>query len=440
MAALMNKAREALVVGLGASGVSALRYLRGRGWRVRATDADSALAGRAGEAWCEGGEALRAMSSIDMLVVSPGVPLTSDLVTVARRSGVDVVNDVELFAREVRAPVVAITGTNGKSTVTSLVAAMARAAGRRSAAGGNLGPAALELLAPGIELYVLELSSFQLEVVESLSPAAAAVLNVSADHLDRHGSLEAYAAAKARIYRHAESAVANRDDPRVAAMLDGREGGVTFGLDVPSPGHYGLRESGGRLVLCRGPETLMDAADVPLAGRHNLSNVLAAWALAAAAGVPDAAIAGAVRAFRPLPHRLTPVGERGGVRYLDDSKATNVSAAVASLGGLAGPLVVIAGGQGKGQDFAAFAHTLAGRARGAVLIGRDAPLIERALAGRVPVAYAGSMDEAVSLAAEMARPGDEVVLAPACASLDMFRNYEERGEAFVRAVEGLHGD
>ncbi len=423
--------RQGLVLGLGASGVSALGYLQSRGWKVSATDDRPDRKARAGAAWCPPETAVNSLDAIDMLVVSPGVPLDTPLVSAARQHGIEVLGDVELFARAVTVPVIAVTGTNGKSTVCSLVAAMACAAGRITAVGANFGTPALDLIDPQVALYVLELSSFQLELTHSLAPLVATVLNVSDDHLDRHGSIEAYVDAKARIYAHSRIAVVNRDDARVMAMPFGHARRIGFGLDAPpTPSDYGLREA----MLYRGEQPLLAASEVPLSGRHNLANVLAAWALAAAAGVDDAAIARAVRAFRPLVHRLTPAGEHAGVSYLDDSKATNVSAAMATLAGLDGPLVVIAGGQGKGQDFTAFAAVLAERARAVILLGVDAPLIARALAGRIPVVQATTMEQAVAEAARCAQPGDRVVLAPACASFDLFDNYGARGDAFVRAV------
>ncbi|MGH8273757.1 MAG: UDP-N-acetylmuramoyl-L-alanine--D-glutamate ligase [Gammaproteobacteria bacterium] len=442
-------ARRCLVVGLGVTGASALHYLRHVGTRVRATDRDPVRATIAGDAWLAPEKALSMLDETDLLVVSPGVPLDSELVVEAARRGIEILGDIELFARAVkrvsgsesRTPeVIAITGTNGKSTVASLVAAMAAAAGKRVAAGANLGAPALDLLSADAEWYVLELSSFQLALTDSLVPSVAVVLNVSADHLDRHPSLEDYAAAKARIYAHAVRTVANRDDPRVMAMIRGRGKVVSFGLDAPAPGQYGLRERDAKIWLCRGEEDLLAADKVPLTGRHNLANVLAAWALGGALGLGDAAMAEAVRAFHPLAHRLTPLGEHGGLSWFDDSKATNVSAACASLDGLLGSLVVIAGGEGKGQDFAPFVDCLARHARAVVLIGAAADEIADSLAGRVPAARAENMSDAVGVAAALAEPGDRVVLSPACSSLDMFENYGVRGDAFARAVEALDGD
>ncbi|MGA7964623.1 MAG: UDP-N-acetylmuramoyl-L-alanine--D-glutamate ligase [Gammaproteobacteria bacterium] len=436
-----------LIVGFGSTGASVARYLEREGLAYAVTDSRAHPPGA--DASMQAPHVFGRFESplpadqIAEAVVSPGVSLGESLLEDLRALGVPVVGDIELFARALdripdsgsRVPsVIAITGTNGKSTVCSLVTAMARAAGRVAVAGANLGTPALDLIDPRVELYVLELSSFQLELTHSLAPLVATVLNVSDDHLDRHGSIEAYVNAKARIYARSRIAVFNREDARVMAMQFGDATCIGFGLDAPpSECDYGLREG----MLCRGDQVLFAAADVPLAGRHNLANVLAAWAIAAAAGVDDASIARAVRAFRPLAHRLTAVGEHAGVRYFDDSKATNVSAATATLAGLAGPLVVIAGGQGKGQDFTAFAGMLAERARAVVLLGVDAPLIELAIAGRIPVVKAANMEGAVSAAARLAQSGDSVVLAPACASFDMFDNYGARGDAFARAVEAL---
>jgi len=438
-----------LIVGFGSTGASVARYLEREGLAYAVTDsrehppgADAAM--QAPHVFGRFESPLPA-EQIAEAVVSPGVSLGESLLEDLRALGVPIVGDIELFARALdrvpdpgsRGPsVIAITGTNGKSTVSSLVAAMASEAGRVTAAGANLGTPALDLIDPRVELYVLELSSFQLELTHSLTPLAATVLNVSDDHLDRHGSIDAYVNAKARIYARTRIAVINRDDERVMAMPFGQAACISFGLDAPpTTNDYGLRGA----MLCRGETPLLTVSEVPLAGRHNLANVLAAWALAAAAGVDDDAIARAVRTFRPLAHRLTPAGEHAGVHYLDDSKATNVSAAVATLAGLDGPLVVIAGGQGKGQDFAPFAEVLVERASAVVLLGEDAPLIERAIAGRVPVVRAAGMTQAVIEAARLAESGDTVVLAPACASLDQFDNYGARGYAFVLAVEALDG-
>ncbi len=441
---------KTLVLGLGKTGLSCARYLRAQGVPVAVTDTRSKPPGL--EAAREempdlplflGDFDAAALAAAERLVISPGIPVSDQRLAVALGRGLEVVGDIELFARAAQAPIVAITGSNGKSTVTTLVGEMARASGLRTAVGGNLGEPALDLLDPRVELYVLEVSSFQLETTWSLRPRVATVLNISADHMDRYPSLEAYAATKASLLRGAEVALLNRDDPRVAAMagLGGRD--IGFSLGVPrSAADYGLLEREGATWLARGDEPLMRTDDMPLAGGHNLANALAALALAEVAGLPLAPCLGALCAFRGLAHRTVLVAEYRGVRWFDDSKGTNPGATVAALRGLIDPTgpgraVLIAGGDGKGADFGELAETIGHTARAVILIGRDGPRIEGAIAGRVPTQLARDMDEAVRLAALVALPGDAVLLSPACASFDMFENYEHRGRVFVAAVKGL---
>jgi UDP-N-acetylmuramoylalanine--D-glutamate ligase len=441
---------KTLVLGLGKTGLSCARYLRAQGVPVAVTDTRSKPPGL--EAAREempdlplflGDFDAAALAAAERLVISPGIPVTDQRLAVALGRGLEVLGDIELFARAAQAPIVAITGSNGKSTVTTLVGEMARASGLRMAVGGNLGEPALDLLDPRVELYVLEISSFQLETTWSLRPRVATVLNISADHMDRYPSLEAYAATKASLLRGAEVALLNRDDPRVAAMagLAGRD--IGFGLGVPrSEADYGLVEREGATWLARGDQPLMRTADMPLAGGHNLANALAALALAEVGGLPLAPCLGALRAFQGLAHRTMLVAEGRGVRWFDDSKGTNPGATVAALRGLidpAGPgrAVLIAGGDGKGADFGEMAEAIVQTARAVILIGRDGPRIDDALAGRVPTQMARDMGEAVRLAALVALPGDSVLLSPACASFDMFDNYEHRGRVFVAAVKGL---
>ncbi len=445
MSAPLPVSGSTLVVGLGRTGGSLLAHLErerrpAAGYddagsesllaRIRARPDCPVAVGSVPEAWWE---------RLAALAVSPGVPSTHPVLVEARRRGLPIEGDIELFARAARAPVVGVTGTNGKSTVVALLGAMATRAGRRVAVGGNYGTPALELLAePEPDLYVLELSSFQLELTESLRTAAAAVLNLTEDHLDRHGSFAAYAAAKERVFRAASWAIGNRDDAHVCAMLARHPGPRrSFGLGLPTGEDYGLVEDRDEACLVGRGRRLLPVRDLLLVGRHNRLNVLAAWALADAVGLPEEAIREAARAFPGLPHRMQSVGERDGVRYYDDSKATNVGATVAALRALERPIVAILGGQGKGQSFAPLAEAARGRLRAAVLIGVDAPLLARALEGVCPLATAADMDEAVRRAAALARSGDAVLLAPACASFDMFRDYADRGERFCRAVEAL---
>jgi UDP-N-acetylmuramoylalanine--D-glutamate ligase len=443
---------KTLIVGLGRTGLSVARFLHSRGVPFAVTDtrdrppALEALRAQMPEPpLFLGGFAPAAFEAADCLAVSPGVAVREPLIRDAAARGVSVVGDIELFAREVRAPVAAITGSNGKSTVTTLVGAMARRAGLRAAVGGNLGEPALDLLDERAELYVLELSSFQLETTASLAPRVAAVLNLSPDHLDRYPSVEAYAAAKARIFRGAACAVVNRDDERVRAMAAGLAEVVPFTLGAPDEGELGLAQVEGADWLCRGADPIMPVSELGIRGRHNTANALAALAIGAALGLPTEAMLEVLREFRGLPHRTELVGERDGVRWLNDSKGTNPGACIAALEGLAaeqGPgarTVLIAGGDCKGADFAELRDVAARTARAVVLIGRDAPMLERALHGAVPLERASSMEEAVRLAAGRARPGDLVLLSPACASFDMFRDYEHRGQVFCEAVRRLLG-
>ena len=431
-----------LVIGLGVSGRSVLDYLHARGAVVDVTDsrsnapaADHAKDLLADEQLVLGElRAPRPLTDYQMAVVSPGLPVDLPLLEQLRAAGVPVLGDIELFAREAQAPVLAVTGSNGKSTVVTLLGKMAETAGVRVAVGGNLGPAALDLLDESVALYVLELSSFQLELTDSLTARAAVVLNLSEDHLDRHGSMDAYALAKARIYSNCEYAIINRDDPRVVSMCNGSH---SFGLDVPGHDEFGLLEHAGQPWIARGEQRLIALDEMKIAGRHNAANAMAALALAEAAGLNQAACLQALREFEGLPHRCQWVAEHGGVTYLNDSKATNVGAALAALEGLDGPIVWLGGGQGKGQDFLPLRAVLAQKGRAALLFGADAPQLAGVLNGALPVEQLQNLQSAVLRAAELAQPGDRVLLSPACASLDQFGNYIERGQAFVAAVQEL---
>ena len=437
-----------VVVGLGDTGIACARHLHAHGVDValadsreeppREADARHSLPeaelrlGRFDGEWF--GEAVE-------LVLSPGVPPREPAVAAARRRGVPVLGEVELFARMARAPVVAVTGTNGKSTVCAWVHAMAVADGREAAIGGNFGPPALTLLADDPEVFVVEVSSFQLETTHSLRPRVAALLNVTPDHLDRHEGFEAYRDAKARVLRGAEAVVLWRDDPWLAALAErlDRDGTrvITFTAKAPREGEYGLLERGGRTWLARGSERRGAAGALGLPGRHNALNALAAIAIADELGIGRDAIESVLGEFRGLAHRCELVASSGGVRWYDDSKGTNVGATVAAVNGFDVPLVLIAGGDGKGADFRPLGRTLresAQRIRKVLLLGRDAPAIRTLVEGHVPVADAGTMEEAVALARAAARPGDAVLLSPACASWDMFRDYRERGRDYRTAV------
>jgi UDP-N-acetylmuramoylalanine--D-glutamate ligase len=437
-----------VVVGLGKTGAACVRYLAKRGVDVSATDSRAAPPGLAELGPLArtldirlGGFDLSMLDGASQVLISPGLSLKEPIASQARARGIEVIGDIELFARAVQAPVIGITGTNGKSTVTSLVAHMAATAGRRVLAGGNLGDPALDLLEREIpDLYVLELSSFQLETTFSLDLKAAAVLNVTADHMDRYASMAEYAHAKARIFARAATVVLNLDDPLVAAMRTAAHAPgariVTFSISR-ADADFTLARAGGSTYLAKGGEPKFDVARMKIVGLHNAANALAALALGEAAGLAWEPMLEALETFPGLKHRSEWVADLGGVRYIDDSKGTNVGATIAAVSGIDRPLVLIAGGQGKGQDFAPLAAALRGKVRHTVLIGKDAPLLAAALAGVCTLERAATLEEAVSAAAAAARPGDAVLLSPACASLDMFRDYNHRGEVFAASVRAL---
>ena len=434
---------RALVLGLGRTGLSCARYLRRKGLAVRVADTRAEPPGAAalreqvpdaelrtgpfGEALLEG---------VAQVVISPGLSVGEPVATEAVRRGLPLVGDIELFAREAQAPVAAITGTNGKSTVTSLLAELASAAGRPAIAGGNLGESALDLLErPVPALYVLELSSYQLETTHSLRTEAATVLNVTPDHLDRYRAIEDYAAAKARIFDGCATAVVNADDERVRGMPRPGQRVLSFSLQDPAA-DYVLGRDPEPVLVCRG-EPLLPLAALKLQGEHNAANALAALAMCEALGLARAPVLEALARFGGLAHRTQWVAEVGGVRFVNDSKGTNVGATIAAVAGMAGPLVLIAGGDGKNQDFAALQSACRGKVRHVVLIGRDAPLLEAVFADVCPTERVGDMHAAVLAARAAAQPGDTVLLSPACASLDMFRDYAHRGDEFAAAVRSL---
>lgn len=431
------KNQRALVIGLGKTGASAVRFLLSEGAQVAVTDTRADPPGLAeirhlADVELRLGGFSSSAQTPKLAVLSPGVSPQEPFVRELMSARVDVVGDIELFARKALAPVIGITGANGKSTVTTLVGEMAKAAGLRVQVGGNLGRPALDLLDETAQLYVLELSSFQLETARSLRCKAATVLNLSEDHLDRHGSFDAYAAAKARIYTGCETAVVNRDD--AAVMKWAPKNSVSFGLAAPSVGQYGLIEEGGESWLARGPQKLLKVSDLKIAGLHNAANALAALALADAAGLPRDAARATLRTFTGLRHRCEWVADIDGVRWFNDSKGTNVGATLAALNGLQGPIVWLGGGQGKGQDFAPLRAPLSGKGRAAIVYGQDAAKLEIALKDALPMHRENDLAATVQRARRVAQPGDTVLLSPACASLDQFRNYEERGDRFCEYV------
>lgn len=438
---------DAVVVGLGTTGLACLRHLTAAGSRVVAMDTRAAPP-QADTVRARYPEVTLSLGALDEavlerageVVLSPGVDPRLPAIQQVVHRGQPLVSEIELFARAVTAPVVAITGSNGKSTVTRMVGAMAQAAGIDAAVGGNLGKPALALLEamPLASLFVLELSSFQLEQTASLAPVASAVLNLSPDHLDRYDDMAAYAAAKARILRGAGCAVLNAGDEAVRAMARVDQPTEWFS-DVPGDprARWTLADRAEGAVLCRAGVEVLPQSELPLSGRHNAVNALAALALGEAAGFPMSAMLTALRHFEGLPHRAETIGRQCGRRWVNDSKATNVAAAVAAVTGMPAPVVLIAGGEGKGQSFEALAAAMASCGRAAVVFGQDAAALAEALAGAVHVEPVVDLDAAVDRALALSREGDVILLAPACASLDQFSDYRARGTRFRQLVEAL---
>jgi len=449
--------RRVLVLGLGDTGLSLARWLAGHGAEVHVADsredpphAQALSRELPGVSLTRGAFNDVDFQKADLIAVSPGIDRRQGPVREAIRRGVPVVGDVELFARALpalpqRPKVLAITGSNGKSTVTAMAGAMCREAGLATTVAGNIGPPVLDALlaleqqSGRSDVFVLELSSFQLESTSSLDADAAAMLNLCEDHMDRYDSLKEYARAKERIFTGAGVQVLNRDDAWSMDMARAGRPRTTFGLDTPkSQDEWGLLHGENGPVLGNGEHALLAVRELQVTGLHNAANALAALALVHAIAVPERAAVAALRQYKGLPHRLEPVGVLGGVTFYDDSKGTNVGATVAALSGMAQPIALIAGGEGKGQDFTPLAAAVARRVHTVVLIGRDANTIAQAIeASGVPLRRATTMEEAVEIAYRASRPGDAVLLSPACASFDMFRNYGHRGEIFMRAVNDL---
>ncbi|MDH3304116.1 MAG: UDP-N-acetylmuramoyl-L-alanine--D-glutamate ligase [Gammaproteobacteria bacterium] len=443
MTAARATASKDLVVGLGTTGLSIARYLRRSDIDAMFFDSRTEPPGmnELGEVWPNAEVLLgdvKLPAGIARIIASPGISDRHPLLANARKKKLEIVSDIELFAREAKAPFVAVTGSNGKSTVTTLIHLMCRADGREALAGGNLGEPALDLLDhPTPQLYVLELSSFQLHRTQALPAAVAVLLNVSPDHLDWHTDEAEYRKSKYRIYREAQAAVINRADAEAAKHTKHCKPVISFGLDEPAENQYGLRTEDGETYLARGDSLLISVNDLAMYGVHNQLNALAALAAGELVGLGMSAMLQVLAEFPGLPHRMQFVARVGAVDYINDSKATNVAAAVASINSVDGTLVLIAGGDGKGGDFRELAAALEGKLRGAVLIGKDAEKIAAALDTAMPVFFAEDMYAAVRMAASCAAADDTVLLAPACASLDQFENFKARGDAFCDAVRAL---
>lgn len=447
--ALITSDQFRIIIGVGQTGLSVARYLAGRGLVFAACDTreSGSAIDRFRDEFPEielrtGALDADWLGRATELVLSPGVAKSNPAIQSAQSRGARLLGDIDLFAREINAPVVAITGSNGKTTVTTLVGQMAADAGVNVAVGGNIGVPVLDLIDTDVELYVLELSSFQLETCSELRPRVATVLNLSADHMDRYANMLEYHQAKHRIYRRAQVAVYNRDDSLSRPLVAKDVVQMSFGLGAPDLGHYGLLRSDKGAVLAKGAQALLNTDLLKIRGEHNIANALAALALGEAVRLPLDSMVQTLSQFAGLPHRCQWVREHRAVSWFNDSKGTNVGATLAAINGLSATqtgeakLVLIAGGQSKGQSFAELKQPLASAARAVILIGEDAQQIGAQIE-HPNTQYAANMDEAVRLAASAAVAGDLVLLSPACASFDMFSGYEARGERFVELVEAL---
>ena len=442
--------RKTAILGMGATGLSAARFLASIGDSFVFADSREQpprlkeVRDQYPETPVVLGEfASDLLANMDRALVSPGISLEEPALVAARENGVELIGDLELFLEHAAAPVIGITGSNGKSTVTTLLGAMAEASGLNVAVGGNLGVPMLDLLDDQCELYVLELSSFQLELLNDSRGAIVALLNVSPDHMDRYQGLQQYHAAKHRIFRGASKVVINREDQLTKPLLSSQVTQTSFGLNQPDLGEFGILEGLEQGFLARGIERLMPISEVAIKGTHNLANALAALALGFAAGLPLQAMRETLKTYRGLPHRCENVAEIDGVLYIDDSKGTNVGATEAALEGFGSAerknLILIAGGLGKDQDFTGLQSTAAKYVKQALLFGQDAEQIGRALGSVCDTQCLDSLQSAVEQAALVANAGDIVLLSPACASFDMFSGFEERGRCFQQAVANLPG-
>lgn len=446
---LIQRGGLKVVAGLGISGVSAVNYLYQQGYQVAVTDSRELPPG----ADKIPADVIKSFGKLDQdlllqaeeIILSPGLAPQLPAIQAARDHGIAVISDIQLLRRATDVPIVAITGSNAKSTVTTLVGEMANHAGKKVAIGGNLGRPALDLLQDDPELIVLELSSFQLETTSNLTATVAVVLNMSEDHLDRHGDMVGYHAAKHRIFQGCQRFVFNRDDGLTRPLVADQIPSISFGLNAPDLKQYGvLRDSDGHMYLAKGTQRLLDSREMYIQGSHNIANALACLALGESIGLPLDVMLDTLKNFKGLEHRCQFVDEKQAVRYYDDSKGTNVGATLAAINGLGQALapanakvVLILGGQGKGQDFVPLSSALQDYARHVVLIGEDATKIETALAATIARSYANTLQDAVQQCQQYAQAGDAVLLSPACASFDMFKSYNDRGQQFVQCVKNL---
>jgi UDP-N-acetylmuramoylalanine--D-glutamate ligase len=453
MTAIERAKAMKVIVGLGKTGLSCARYFHSIGAAFKVIDNRFSPPGlpdlEVEFPFVEvelGGFSVQTLLQAEEIVLSPGISLGTPEIAAAVSAGVPVTGDINIFSKQVQAPVVAVTGSNGKSTVVTLVAEMARQAGISVGVGGNLdGRAsmpALDLLRlDPKDLYVLELSSFQLETTDQLNAEVACLLNLTEDHLDRYASMQAYADAKQRIFRGCRSAVVNRDDPVSAPDSGTPDNAVSFGFSVPSAGQIGIVNVENRPWLAFADHLIMPVADIRLIGRHNIANAMAAYALGYLANIPEHAMITTLREFGGLPHRCQWIRNLRGIDFYNDSKGTNVGATLVAITGVAertsGEVILIAGGVGKDQDFAPLLPVLEAKVKRVILIGRDADKLAAVIGSSVDIMRAFSMEEAVAEATESAQSGDAVLLSPACASYDMFKDFAHRGRVFTAAVETL---
>lgn len=446
---LIQRGGLKVVAGLGISGVSAVNFLHERGYQVAVTDSRTHPPGHdqipAGIQTSFGQLDTELLLQAEEIILSPGLAPQLPEIQQAIAKGIPVVGDIQLLRRATEVPIVAITGSNAKSTVTTLIGLMAKEAGKKVAVGGNLGRPALDLLKDQPELIILELSSFQLETTSLLNAEVAVVLNMSEDHLDRHGDMLGYHAAKHRIFQGVKKVVFNRDDALSRPLVPDAVPVQSFGLNAPDMNQYGvLCDTDGTLWLARGRERLLKSTEMYIQGTHNIANALACLALGEAIGLPLNSMLETLKSFKGLAHRCKYVDTVNNVRYYNDSKGTNIGATLAAIEGLGaaiaprkGKVVVILGGQGKGQDFKALRAAVQQYVKTVVLIGEDALKIEQSIEGSTEILKAATLQEAVQLCHAKADAEDVVLLSPACASFDMFKGYDDRGHQFVACVKAL---
>ena len=447
---LIQRGGLKVVAGLGISGVAAVNFLHEQGYRVAVTDSRANPPGH-DQISTEVQSSFGALDqelllAAEEIIISPGLDPKLPEIQAAIAKGIPVVSEIQILRRATDKPIVAITGSNAKSTVTTLFGLMVADAGKKVAVGGNIGRPAVDLIKDDPELYVLELSSFQLETTSNLNAEVAVVLNMSEDHLDRHGDMMGYHTAKHRIFQGVKKVVHNRDDSLTRPLVPDSTPMQSFGLNAPDLNQYGvLREDDGTMWLARGRERLIQSSELYIQGMHNIANALACLALGEAIGLARESMLATLKTFKGLEHRCEFVKEVHGVRYYNDSKGTNIGATFAALDGLGaaiqakgGKVAIILGGQGKGQDFTALREALTQYAKVAVLIGEDCTMIENAIQGTTVLLHAQTLEQAVQLCQQHTQANDVVLLSPACASFDMFKGYSQRGQQFVACVNALH--